>query len=286
MKRSTTLIAVILSMALSTGAIVGCGTKQEESQDTSEEATTTTEQSPEEILEEFNKAIANAPEYTSVTIEETDTSNYNGNEDDGAPETLVEETVYKFDESGDQLRTSAEINSMGVKLAYYTDGDDVVFMSDGPAYSGTVDQFDLTHAQGVGAYLDNAIGTIDTIVDCVANVEKEEIRGLTYYTLTLDPQKYAASDEILNALAESGTSVKEATFTFCFDEDGSVGAIDKVVTYENSSIVKNLYFKDYNKTVVDEMPKATKTYEDMEADSQAKLDQITDQMVDSEDTEG
>ena len=278
MKRAT-FVASVLSLALATGAMAGCGGQQAASTNEPAPAETTANdtatngtaagQSQEETTAQFVAALAAVPECKSVTVEEEMTTT---NAKDG--EKLSTKTVYKFDESGDTVKTSAEADVLGVKLVYYTDGDDAVLVTDGPVYSGTTEQFDIAYAGGLGSYLGQIIGEEGTLVECTAKIEKSEAGGMSFYSFTLDPEKYMASDEALSMLKESGSPVKEAVITIGFDEDGSIASVDKKVVYEDVTSVWNLVLSDHNKTTVDPMPEATATYEEMQEAEQMKLDQV------------
>ena len=284
MKRITSIIVTALVAALAACALAGCGGQSASSSASASDsgsgsasASAEAEQSQDELTAELKDALANVPAYKSVTIEAEDSTVSEG---DG--EAVTATTVYKFDASGEALKTSAEIEIMDVKLAYYTDGDNAVCVTDGPVYSGTVEQFELTYAAGAEAYLKDAIGDFDTLIDCAAQVEKMESNGLTFYMLTLDPEKYIASDEALKLLAEYGSPVKEAFFTIGFEEDGSIASLDLAVSYEDSQKLTNLMLKDYDSTTIDPMPEATRTFEDMEEDMQLKYDALYAQLDASE----
>ena len=274
MKHVSTVVATALGLALATGALAGCGGQQASTTDNpAASAEQAAVQTTEELVAEFKQAVADVPEYTSatVTLEEISTS---PNESPDGEETIESKTVYKFDKSGGQLKTSANVDMSGLKLEYITDGDNAVFVSDGPVYSGTTEQFDLNFSDGLEAFLLDSIGDLNVLADCAADAEKMESKGLTFYTFTLDPEKYIASDEALKTLADYGTTVKEAMVTVGFDEDGTIASIDRTIDYGDTIASKHMVFSDYNSTVVEAMPEATKTFEEMEADSQAKLDAL------------
>ena len=276
MKRIVVCIAAALAATLAAGALAGCGGQSSQSGESdSTSAPATAEQSTEELIAEFKDVAARVPAYKSVTITVEEGSTAEDGET-GEDATVSGITVYKFDETGDALKTSIDAEISGIVLRYLTDGDKAVFISDGPIYSGTVEQFDLPSAGGPGAYLDSTIGDLDTLAGCAASVEKEEMEGLTFYTLTLDPEKYIASDELLTMLADSGSPVTEALITVGFDEDGSIGSIDKKVVYGDLIAVNNLLFSDYGATTVDPLPEADKTYEEMEADMAEKFDAFSE----------
>ena len=282
MKRTTTtIIATALSAVLATGALAGCGSQQaapaEEPAATEATTEATTEQTTEELVAEFKEAAAKAPTYQSVTITAEETTTLTG-EDANSDETIASKTVYKFDNSGEKLKTSADAEIADVKMTYYTDGDAAVLVTDEGVYSGTVEQFELNFADGVEAFLKESVGSADIFADCAADVEKTETNGLTFYTLTLDPQKYTASDESLQMLADYGSPIEEALVTIGFEEDGSLASLDRKLTYPQSTFVKNMSFSDYNATVVDPMPEATKTFEEMESDIETKLGEFEENL--------
>ena len=221
----------------------------------------------------MKNAWANTPEFKSVTVEADTESRFTE-----LDEIIAGKTIYKFDASGDTLKTSAEAEIGDIKLTYFTDGDNAVCVTDGPVYSGTTEQFELSYAAGIDEYIAEEVGDFDTIINCVATVEKTESNGLTAYALKLDPEKYIASDEILTLMAQSGSPVTEAIITISFEEDGSIAAINKAISYEDSSVWTGLMFKDYDSTVIDPMPEATRTYEDMEEDMELKLDALYKQL--------
>ena len=70
------------------------------------------------------------------------------NEITGQDDVLKSKTVYKFDASGDKMKTSMEGETNGIKLSYYSYGDDAVVVTDGPVYSGTIEQFGGTWFKG------------------------------------------------------------------------------------------------------------------------------------------
>lgn len=269
MKRAATLIATALSLALATGALVGCGGQQSSMPAEPEASAEATEQSQEELLTEFQEMMTRVPVCKSVTVTAEESSVFKKDNND----TVSAKTVYKFDESGVRIRTSSETEIEGIKMAYYTDGDDAVFVTDGPIYSGTTEQFGLNYTDGVHTYLKDIIGEPGVLADCATKVEKLESEGLTFYTLTLDIDKYTATDEALKALADSGMPLTEAVISVGFNDDGSICSLDKKLEYEDIIALWNLGLSDHDNTVVDPMPEATKTYEEMEADMAEKFEE-------------
>ena len=274
MKRTTMYIVLALAAALAMGLMAGCSSQPASSSSAGDSASAATEQTQEQVIAELKDALANVPEYKSVTITEDDEATA---VEDSEP--IKGTTVYKYDASSDKLKTSMEGTVGDITIAYYTDGDDVVCVTDAGNYAGTTEQFDRSWFTSADALVKDAIGDFDALIDCAATVEKMDAQGLTAYTLTLDPEKYMASDEILTSLAEVGDPVKESLVTFTFNEDGSIGAIDKKDTYEKSTDLTTLVFSDYDSTTVDPLPEATKTYEDMEAEMMAKLDAMDDELT-------
>ncbi len=259
------------------------------------------EKSQDEIIAELKESLSKVPAYKSVTVSEQTMAWLNegvelpeevlgtfdelnkaasskDDEADATDEITRSSTVYKFDESGDKPKTFASFEMGDIKLQYYTDGDDAVCITDGPVYSGTVEQFDLEHAAGVDAYLKDTIGDIDTLIGCIDSVTQDEIDGVTGYELTLDTEKYIESDEILKHMADANDPVKEAAVTIGFDKDGRIVWMTKLDVFSDVGSAVLLDFADFDSTVIDPMPEATKTYEEMEADIDAKLDAFVDEL--------
>ena len=314
MKRITSIVAAALVAALAAGAVAGCSSQPASSATASGSASASAsaaEQSQDAIIAELKSAVANEPAYKSVTLTElskatffnvpeaveTDASASSDSADSEAAasgeaassesasadeatsdETIESKAVYKFDESGDKLKTSMTAEIEGITLQYYSDGEDAVCVTDGPVYSGTTAQFDSTHFNGVAAYLKDATGDLNTVIDCAATVTKEQQDDVTVYTLTLDPEKYIKSDEILSLMAENGDSVVEAVFALGFDQEGHIVSIHKVITYVANASDLTLTLSDFDSTVVEPMPEADKTYEEMEADIDAKFEALYDEL--------
>ena len=273
MKR-TTALATALSVALMTGALVGCDGQAASSASGSEASTasvsSTTEVTPvsDEMVGELMNAIESAPAYTSVTVTTKQSVIFPGNEQ-GSEESVESTAVYKYDLSGEKTRTSVEMEDFGVKLVYYTEGEQAVFVSDGGTYAGTTEEFDLRYTAGAGALLDGVIGERDTLAKCAASLEKEQGGDRTFYTLHLDTAKYTESDKALSMQAEAGHPLKEAQITIGFDADGRLVSLERVLSYDASKDVDSLAFTDYDATVVDPMPAADKTFDDdLEGDAQ------------------
>ena len=312
MKRISLYITATIVAALAIVVLAGCNSQPASSTSASAassiSASTTSAQSQDEIIAELKDALANAPAYKSVTVTEEMESIFMADDESAAsgssasaassessssesatssaaadgsssePEVIEVKSVYKFDASGDKLKTCMTGEIGDYKIQYFSDGNDAVCVTDGPVYSGTTEQFGMTYAAGVDAYIANEVGDLNALIDCAASVEKMESKGLTFYALMLDSEKYIASDEILTLMAESGTPVKVAFFTIGFEEDGSIASIDLAVTYDKSKNTRGLMFSDYDSTVIDPMPEADKTYEEMEEDMTKKVDALYEEL--------
>lgn len=276
MSRFNRHAVVALGLVLAMGTMVGCGGQQAAPSDG---AATTAAQSQDDLTAELNQAIKDEPAYQSVTLTEETNSVFfsvddqgNINETESDPITLAAKTVFKFDESGGKMRTSADMEMEDLTMRYVTDGDKAVCVTDGPSYAGTADQFALMHADGAKAYIESTIGKLDALVSYASDIAKEQKGDGTVYTLTLDTDMYTKSDETMKMLADSGNPVKEAIVTIGFNKDGRMVTVGNKLTYGASSNERTCTLTDFDKTTVEELPKATKTYEDFEKDQQVKLD--------------
>lgn len=260
--------------------------------------------SQDELIANLKQSVANVPAYKSVTVTEktmhwpnsgaiyadanssassapdksVSSETPSADKDASQNDTIESVSFYKFDESGDRPKTSALFEFEDVKLQYYTDGDNAVCVTDGPVYSGTVEQFNLEHAAGINTYLKDTIGDLNSLIDCTTFVTQDVIDGVTGYELTLDPKKYIESDEILTLMADSGDPVKEAYVTVGFNADGRIVWMTKTDVFSDMTTSRLLDLTDFDSTVIEPAPAATKTYEEMEADMQAKLDALDDEV--------
>ena len=173
-----------------------------------------------------------------------------------------------------------------ITLQYFTEGDDAVCVTDGPVYSGTVEQFDLQHAAGAKAYLQSATGELGKIFDCVDTVKKSQQDGMAVYEMTLDPEKRIASDEIYKIMADNGDPLVAESIILGFDEKGYLVWANEKREFKGSVAEKNIMLTDFDNTVVDPMPKADKTYEEMEADIDAKYEVFFAELEKAEGVEG
>lgn len=288
MKRTGLYVTAAIVAALSLGMMAGCSSQPASSANASSasaSASAAAQKSQDEIIAELKDAVAKAPEYKSVTITEQDRSWLNSHaeaagsgssaaasSESTADETIEAKVVYKFDASGDTLKTSSAFEMQDIAMQYFTDGDKAVCVTDGPVYSGTPEQFGLTHAAGAEALIEGTIGDLESLINCTSSVTQVQADGVTTYELTLDPEKYIESDEILKMMADSNDPITEARITVGFDKDGRIVSMSNTSVFTTVTSVKTLDLSDYDSTVVDPMPEATRTYEEMEADMQAKID--------------
>ena len=276
MKRISILLAAALVAALSVFALVGCGGEAADS----EPAPEATEQTQEEIVAELKDAVANAPAFQSVTVNDETTAGAVDGE-----ESSTSTGLYKFDESGESPKTYFKATIDDVSLEYYSDGEDVVLVTDGPVYGGTTEQFGDPHFGGFQAYLADRIGDLNTIVDCASAVTKEQQGDETVYTVTLDPEKYIASDETLKEVADAGNALKAGAYTIAFDKDGHITSIVESLESEMTTTEVALTLSDFDSTTVDPMPEATSTYDEMLADEDLKYGAFAEQIGASADDE-
>ena len=133
MKRTTICIIAALSAMLAIGAMAGCSSQPASSASASGESSASasaSEKSPVDILAELKDSLENVPAYKSVTMTEEMTTWTNEDEDaeesssasaesSGAASSksaasnptediLEATTIYKFDASGDKMKTSME----------------------------------------------------------------------------------------------------------------------------------------------------------------------------------
>ena len=300
MKRVSAIIVATLIATLAICVVAGCSGQSASS--------SAAKQTPEEIIAELKGAIANQPEFKSVTLTEVSISTFKdaaategsasgeaasseaasskaasskaassesaAAEDPDDANAIKSKTGVKFDESGEALKTDAIYEIEDIKLEYYSDGDKAVCVTDGPVYSGTTEQFDQPQFAGFEACFYGAVGDLNTCIDCFDTVVKEQQGDVTVYTVTLDPEKYMASDEILTMMKDAGDPVLSAVFTFSIDKDGRLVSLNRVVDYNVSSIDVTHTLSDFDSTVIGPMPEADKTYEEMESDINVKFEQL------------
>lgn len=332
MKQSRILITAALGVALSSATLVGCGNQPttdmpDDTLITTDDATT--QQSQDELIAEYKKAVANAPEYKSVTIdveEETTFGSFTDDSDSNQPDSPVDDatsqtdaesatdealdytsirSVYKFDATGKALRTSAEVQNTNINdtetkvaLKYISEGDAAVCVTDEGTYAGTAEQFEMVCSKGADSYIKEAIGDLVTLVDYADSIDKmenedddstnnmqtdsvdqvkwvdsdqAETNAVIFYTVTLNVDKYLKSNEALHMLTQSGSNLMDATVTVGFDKNGNIVTLDRALIYDNLEIGRYLTLSDYDQTVVENMPEATKTYEDWKTEQSAKI---------------
>ena len=318
MKRIAICVSAALVAALAAGVIAGCSSQPassasgSSSASASASASAASEQSQDEIIAELKDVIKKVPAFKSVTVTEDSIATVNSDvetagadssasadsseaassesaeaeEANAESDSIASKTVYKFDESGDTIRTSMKSEIEDITLQYFTEGDKAVCVTDGPVYSGTVEQFNLSHAAGSEAYLKSATGDLNTIVDCVATATKSQQDGMTVYELTLDPAKRIASDETFQILADNGDPILSESIIVGFDENGYLVWANEKRAFKVSTLEKNIMLTDFDSTVVDPMPEADKTYEEMEADIDEKYEKFFDEAEKAESAEG
>ena len=299
MNRKAICIAAALTAALAAGTMVGCSSQPASSASASassasaeasasgEASSAAPEQSQDELIAELKAAVANAPAFKSVTVDEevesifeaeasdTSASAEASDASDASAEAqkIVSKSVYKFDQSGEKPKTNMVGKTDDIEVEYYTEGGKAVLVTNGTSYSGKVKQFGLTFPKGFQAYLTDAVGDLSTLADCAASIEKMENAGLTFYVVMLDPEKYIAADETLALMKDLGDSLKESKLSVGFDADGNIVSIDFGNSYDKGhAMLRHLVISDYDNTVVEPMPVAEKTYKDMQADIQEEVD--------------
>ena len=304
MKRATISIAAALMAALAIMALAGCSSQAASSSASaastaSPSASASAAENPQsESIAELKDSLANVPSFKSVTITQKDWSLFGEDFDlvmgeaskvatpsmatspDSAAaesntpdvEAISTTTVCKFEGLDDQPKTSKVTEQGDIKIQYFTNGDNAIFVSDGPAYSGTTEQFDLPYAGGVDAYLKSEIGDLNMLIDSASAVNRGQTDEMITYELVIDPEKYIATDKVLEMLAGGGSPLEQCFVTIGFDKDGHIAALSRVTAFTDITFVKALEFTDFDSTVVDPMPEATSTYEEMVADMQAKID--------------
>lgn len=273
MKRSPAYFALVLAAALATGGLVGCGQNAPTEPSAPKASAAAAEQTKDEVIAELEKAAATNPEFNSITVNETTTWTYDGGET-SEPKTRTAQGVYKFDESVYQLNESIEIEYLGEKARYFTDGTDAVLDFDGTVISGTTEQFKTQEYSGFDTFVSHVIGEMETLVACADTAAITKSDGLTNYVLTLDADKLAAMTEELTALKEEGIPVKDATLALFFDEDENVRSMELSLGFDGYGIAERLEFSDINNTEVDPEPEATMAYEEAEKELQVQIDEL------------
>ena len=285
MKRTTAFVSTALVAVLSVGTVTGCADEravgpQPERETAPAVETTAADRSQDEVVIELKSAISNEPAFKSVTATERakatfedgseTTEGASADETSSEPNVLESVSTYQFDASGDKLKTSMTHKIGDMTMQYFSDGDDAVYVADDTVYSGSTEQFGLGHFDGPQAYVESEIGDLNSIVDCAASVDKEQQGEASIYKLTLDVQKYIASDEVLTMMAESGNPVRASTVTLGFDQEGRMVLVGHVLEYDKSITELDIEFTDFDNTVVGPMPKATASYEELLADEEGK----------------
>ena len=183
-------------------------------------------------------------------------------------------TVYKFDQSGDAVKASSSCDFQGSTYKSFVDGDKAVIEIDGGAFAGTVEEMSAQEMTSVDELLKTKVGDFEAITSCVSAADVDEQGDNTIYALTIDPDKYAETDEIEKALADAGFKNEVFTVSYEFGADGKLlsVSVNTVTAYETTQATLN--FTDYDATVVDSAPKTDKTYADMSAEIQKAVDAL------------
>ena len=289
MKRTNIFFVTALSATLALGALAGCGKQaQDQAKEQKEEVQEQVqEQTQEALLKEFEDAATKAPAYKSVTVNEESTAEFTGESEEGSgPDSITSKAVYKFDESGEAPKTSSEVSFADIKLKYVTDGDKAVCVTDQGNYAGTADDFALDFAQGFKAYLKKMIGEPKDLVACASEIAKDKQGDDTVWTLKLDPAKYMQTSDVLKMIADSEDPITEETITVTFDKDGNITAMGGKSVFKNDHFSENkLAFSDFDKTTVEALPQADKSFEDYQKDEELKLSELIEESDEAEKTE-
>lgn len=276
MKHQTMYLSAALAAALTVGSIMGCGDAKTSQQVPAEQAPVEqTELSQDEILAELKDAYQKASSYKSVTVAQHLVSNpADGNGQIKEPtadnKTYEENIIYKFDASGEKVKTSAAVDVEGSTVQYVTDGDAGTCTMDGVVYGGEAAEFPATFSGGVDSYLKQAIGDLPKVIECADTASKEQAGDIATYRLALNVEKYSQTSDILKILWESDAPIKGADLAISFDKDARVSGMELTTDYGESISVKTLSFSDYDSTTVEALPKATKTAEDLQKALAAK----------------
>ena len=160
------------------------------------------------------------------------------------------------------------MNTMGIEMQIYIDGDDVVIASQGQAYSLTLEELE---AMGYSQYssIDNIMksqgGDFSAYKDAVQSVEKTTEGDETIYTVTCDPEKIMSSSEANAALSQLGGSVSfdSAKLVYHVNASNQLTGFDMELAGKAYSMTFNGKVYDYDSTVVDPAPEATGKFSDI-----------------------
>lgn len=183
-------------------------------------------------------------------------------------------TVYKFDQSGDTVKSSSTSEFLDSTFKTFVDGDKAVIDIDGDAYAGGVEEMHAHELASVDNLLKSKVGDFETITSCVSTADVDKQGDNTVYALVIDTEKYTEADETEKALANAGMKKEAFTVSFEFGADGKLLSVSYNETSSFETTQATLKFTDYDATVVEQAPETNKTYADMSAEIQAAVDAI------------
>ncbi len=189
-------------------------------------------------------------------------------------QSLKTTTVYKFDQSGETVKSSSSAEFLGSTFKAFLDGDRAVVDFGGDAYAGTVEEMGAQELTSVDSLLKTKVGDFETITSCVSAADVEKQGDNTIYALVIDAAKYTETDEVEKALAAAGLKKEAFTVSLEFGADGKLVSISLNEKTTNETTQATLSFTDYDATTVDQAPETNKTYADMSAEIQAAVDEL------------
>ena len=186
-------------------------------------------------------------------------------------------TVYKFDQSGDAVKSSSTSDFQGSTFKSYLDGDKATVEVGGNAFAGTVQEMSAHELTSIDELLKTKVGDFEAITSCVSAADVEKQGDNTVYALVIDADKYTETDEIEKALAKAGLKKEVFTVSYEFGADGKLLSVSVNTTTPIDTTQATLRFTDYDATVVDQAPETDKTYADMSAEMQKTIDAIANE---------
>lgn len=314
MKRIVKLAVPMFAAALIAGTMVGCGGQASSSASASASAASSSaasasasaaassdaaEASTEEVVEQLKAAMEGAKNFQSVTVTHQSGAEFDlakiealvGADSESASSasasaeaasseaseeapSFTTETVYKFDFSGETVKSCSTTNLFDSLINAYVDGDRAVIDFDGDAYGGTIEEMGADDMTSFDGFLNTKLGDFDTIISCVDKAVVEKQGANTVYVITVDPAEYAKHDELAQSLAEAGIETELLGLCYEFDANGKLVSISRFEATTLGTDEATLTFTDYDATVVDPAPETDKTYEDMTADMTAAMEAI------------
>ena len=265
-----------------------------------------TQANAEETVAQLKEAMENAKDFKSVTIThnvgvevdasqlaksesaqsasseaaESDESAESADDSDTATAedtSLNTTTVYKFDQSGDAVKSSSTSDFQGSTFKSYLDGDKATVEVGDNAFAGTVQEMSAQELTSIDELLKTKVGDFEAITSCVSAADVEKQGDNTVYALVIDADKYTETDEIEKALAKAGLKKEVFTVSYEFGADGKLLSVSVNTTTPIDTTQATLKFTDYDATVVDQAPETDKTYADMSAEMQKTIDAIANE---------